>query len=181
MGKKDDVECLVAENWPWAKRLARCWWKFDDIVEAESAAGEALYVIACKYVDGEEESDFQYYASLKLRSFLIDDWRKRRGRRTSIKNKSRVYSLYDEFAGDLRHVDVLSDDSSDMDYVRTEEHLDAMVYLNYFTSEARTVAVAVAAGWNQKEIADCWGVTESRISQILARSRERFFLKVEGK
>lgn len=177
MGRQEDIECLVEDNWPWAQKLAHSWWQFDEAIEAESAAGEAICLIAAKYVEQHEEMPFQFYAFVRLKSFLIDEWRKRHGRKPETRAQRKSFSIYDTVttSSEKEHAECIED----VRYGPVETHAETMEYLSYFPSETQTILVAVAAGWQQNEIAETWGVTESRISQILARSRERFFLRVK--
>lgn len=177
MGRQEDIEFLVQENWCWAQSLARSWWIHNEVVEAESAAGEGICLIAAKYVDRGVSVPFRTYAYIRLRSYLIDEWRKRQGRNERIRDRRRSVSMFEKVGGyeNIEYVDCVSDDREpEMGF-----QLEVMEYLDYFPREAQTILVAVAAGWNQNEIADEWGVTESRISQILTRARERFFLRVK--
>lgn len=177
MDGQEEVECIVNENWPWAQELAHRWWSFDEAIEAESAAGEAICLIAAKYVEQHEEMPFRGYASVRLKSYLIDEWRKRNGRKPEYRSQRKTVSINRKIQsdGDTEYADCIED----VRYGPVDEHSEAMAYLSYFPSEAQTILVSVAAGWKQNELAEEWGITESRISQILARSRERFFLRVK--
>lgn len=178
MERCGEVEALVNEHWSWARGLARSWWRYDEANEAESAAGEAIVLIATKYLEEGSELPFRFYATVRLRTFLIDEWRKRHGRKPETRQRRTSVSLHTPILEyeDLLRIDQVTSESHE----EVGTHVEVMELLLGFPGDACTILVAVAAGWKQNEIGELWGVTESRISQILAKERCRCLGKLSA-
>ena len=146
---------LIAQHLPYVKRTARGLFNVPaEREDMEQAGCEALCRCAAEY-DAARSDSFWAYAYRRVRGAMLDEARRWTGYGHDKKRRP---------------------DPAELDEERAAAVPDCPFPLDVLTclpARERELCLALAAGEKPREVAARWHVTESRVSQLLARARER--------